>query len=71
MTAEELFAKALMTYEKGGGDHDMFYYNLPYEKDYDLCNWRPMRLYSGNIIKYYQYKLDQPVVLFTDPDGME
>lgn len=68
MTSQELFAKELMTYDKGGGDHDMFYYNLPYVKDYDLCNWQPLRLYSGNIIKYYQYQLGKTVYLETDTE---
>ena len=68
MTPQELFAKELMTYDKGSGDHDMFYYNLPYVKDYDLCNWNPMRMYSGNVIKYYQYHLSKPVILFTDTE---
>ncbi len=68
MTSQELFTKELMTYDKGSGDHDMFYYNLPYVKDYDLCNWQPMRLYSGNVIKNYQYQLDKTVYLVTDTE---
>lgn len=69
MTPQELFAKSLMTYDAGADSHDSFYYSLPYVKDYDLCNWRPLRMLSGNIIKYYQYSLDKPVILFTDPEG--
>lgn len=69
MTPQELFAKGLMTYDHTvASGNDSFYYNLPYKKDFDLCNWQPLRLYSGNIIKFYQYTLDKPVVLFTDPD---
>lgn len=68
MTPQELFAKTLLTYDRTDMSHDGFYYHFPYEKDYDLCNWRPLRLYSGNIIKYYQYRLDKPVILFTDTD---
>ncbi len=71
MTPQELFKKSLMTYEPSGSGHDSFYYSLPYVKDYDLCNWRPLRMYSGNVIKFYQYQLDKPVILFTDPDNME
>ena len=67
MTPQELFAKSLVTYDR---TNDSFYYKLPYKKDFDLCNWTPMRMYSGNIIKFYQYTLDKPVVLFTDTDDM-
>lgn len=68
MDAQELFKKSLMTYDTKYGTNDSFYYNLPYVKDFDLCNWRPMRMFSGNIIKFYQYTLDKPVILFTDTD---
>lgn len=70
MTAQEIFAKSLVTYDKSYSSNDSFYYKLPYKKDFDLCNWNPMRMYSGNVIKFYQYKLEQPVVLFTDTDDM-
>ncbi len=69
MTQQEIFTRSLMTYDKGGDTHDGFYYRLPYVKDYDLCNWRPMRMFSGNIIKFYQYRLDKPVILCTDADS--
>ncbi|HAP21814.1 MAG TPA: hypothetical protein DCR27_11130 [Lachnospiraceae bacterium] len=68
MTPEEIFKKGLMTYEKETAVNDAFYYSLPYVKDFDLCNWQPLRMFSGNVIKYYQYKLDKPVILFTDTD---
>lgn len=68
--AQELFAKSLLAYDKSFHSNDSFYYNLPYKKDYNLCNWNPLRMYSGNIIKFYQYRSDQPVVLFTDTDDM-
>lgn len=68
MTAEDLFKKELMVYDTSYGCNDSFYNNLPYIKDYDLCNWKPLRMFSGNIIKYYQYKMDKPVILYTDPD---
>ena len=70
MTPQEIFAKTLVTYDKSYSSNDTFYYQLPYKKDYDLCNWSPLRMYSGNIIKYYQYRMQQPVVLFTDTDNI-
>lgn len=70
MTPQELFAKSLVTYDRSYSSNDSFYYKLPYKKDFDLCNWTPMRMYSGNIIKFYQYRVDKPVVLFTDTDDM-
>lgn len=71
MTPNELFAKELMTYDVGTDSNNTFYNNLPYKKDYDLCNWRPLRVYSGNVIKFYQYQIGKPVVLCTDPaDGV-
>lgn len=70
MTPQELFAKSLVNYDYSYSNNDSFYYKLPYKKDFDLCNWKPMRMFSGNIIKFYQYKLEKPVVLFTDTDDM-
>lgn len=70
MTPQELFAKSLVNYDRSYSNNDSFYYKLPYKKDFDLCNWKPMRIFSGNIIKFYQYKLEKPVVLFTDTDDM-
>ncbi len=70
MTPQELFAKSLVTYDRSYSTNDSFYYKRPYKKDFDLCNWTQMRMYSGNIIKFYQYTLDKPVVLFTDTDDM-
>ena len=69
MIDEELFKKMLMTFDHKYEAASVFYDNLPYVRDYDLCNWTPLRMVSGNIIKYYQYKLDKPVILQTDPDG--
>lgn len=69
MTPTEIFKKGLLTYEKNTAVNDAFYYNLPYIKDFDLCNWQPLRMFSGNVIKYYQYRLDKPVILFTDTDS--
>jgi hypothetical protein len=68
MTPQELFAKSLVTYDQSYSSNDSFYYKLPYVKDFDLCNWNPMRMCSGNVIKFYQYKMDKPVVLFTDTE---
>lgn len=70
MTPAELFTKELLSYENQAGSHDAFYYNLPYVKDYDLCNWHPLRMQSGNIIKFYQYKVDKPLILFTDTEDI-
>lgn len=71
MNAQELFAKALVNYDHSYSNNDTFYYKLPYKKDFDLCNWKPMRMFSGNIIKFYQYHLDKPVVLFTDTEDIQ
>ena len=52
MTPQEIFAKSLVTYDKTSRSNDSFYYHLPYHKDYDLCNWNPMLMYSGNAVSY-------------------
>ncbi|MCR4604684.1 MAG: hypothetical protein K5639_01655 [Eubacterium sp.] len=66
MDALQLFEKALLTYDDKGGGNDEFYNSLPYERNYDLCNTIPIAPYSGNIIKFYQYRLAEPVIIFTD-----
>lgn len=67
MTSRELFIKELSLYDQASDGHDEFYAHLPYVKDYDLCNWRPLHMYSGNIIKARQCKVDPPVIIDSDP----
>ena len=64
--AMDLFAKNLLTYDSHVGQNDMFYYSLPYERNYELTNSIPLTQVSGNVIKFYQYRIDKPVVIFTD-----
>ena len=71
MEKTELFKKELIAFETGEDKHTMFYYNLPYQRDYDLCNWKPLRMFSGNVLKFYQYNVEKPVVLVTDTDDPE
>ena len=66
MDALQLFKKALLTYDSKARTNDMFYYSLPYERNYDLCNSIPLDPISGNVIKFYQYRLADPVIIFTD-----
>ena len=66
MNAMELFEKAMLSYDDHVGSNDMFYYSLPYERDYDLCNTINIAPVSGNVIKFYQYKLEKPVIIYTD-----
>ena len=65
-SALDLFSKNLLTYDSHVGQNDMFYYNLPYERNYELTNSIPIAPVSGNIIKFYQYRMDKPVIIFTD-----
>ncbi|MEE3467512.1 MAG: hypothetical protein VZQ83_03645 [Eubacterium sp.] len=65
-SAMELFAKELMAYDSHVGQNDMFYYSLPYERNYELTNSIPLAPTSGNVIKFYQYRVDKPVIIFTD-----
>lgn len=64
----ELFKKMLTTFDHNCEASSTFYDTLPYVRDYDLCNWTPLRMVSGNIIKFYQYRMDKPVIIQTDPD---
>ena len=65
-TAMSLFSKELLSYDTHVGKNDMFYYNLPYERNYALTTSIPIAPVSGNIIKFYQYRVEKPVVIFTD-----
>ncbi|MBO4395964.1 MAG: hypothetical protein J5819_06425 [Eubacterium sp.] len=65
-SALELFSKNLLTYDSHVGHNDMFYYNLPYERNYELTNSISITPVSGNVIKFYQYQLGKPVRIFTD-----
>ena len=65
-TAMDLYSKELMSYNPHGNNHDLFYYKLPYVRNYELTNSIPIAEHSGNIIKFYQYQLGKPVIIFTD-----
>ncbi len=65
-TAMDLYTKELMAYNPHGGNHDLLYYKLPYVRNYELTNSIPIAAHSGNIIKFYQYQLSKPVIIFTD-----
>ena len=65
-TALSLFNKELLSYETPNPGNDLFYYSLPYERNYDLTRSIPLAPVSGNVIKFYQYRIDKPVVIFTD-----
>ena len=64
--AMDLFSKELLAYDSHVGQNDMFYYSLPSERNYELTNSIPLTPVSGNVIKFYQYRIDKPVVIFTD-----
>jgi len=50
MYTNELFEKMLMTFDHQYDSNSKFYDSLPYVRDYNLCNWTPLRMQSGNII---------------------
>ena len=57
MTGEELRKmKNKGPYEHLDGNITM-YDKLPYKRDITLCGPETLELISGNIIKYYQYKI--------------
>ncbi len=70
MDNQELFRKLLMSFDHKYECPTQFYDHLPYVRDYDLCNWTPLRMLSGNIIKFYQYNLEKPVIIQTDTERM-
>ncbi len=63
MDALTLFQKSLKTFDEVDEGRNEFYNHLPYKRDSDLCHWEPDGMVSGNLIKYYQYQLDQPVII--------
>ena len=65
-TAMNLFAKNLLNYDSHVGQTDKFYYSLPYYRDYALTNSIPIAPVSGNVIKFYEYRMDKPIIIFTD-----
>ncbi len=65
-TALDLFNKELLSYDTPNPGNDLFYYSLPYERNYDLTRSIPLAPVSGNVIKFYQYRINKPVVIFTD-----
>lgn len=52
--------------DKGPYDRNLeqdfsMYDRLPYNRDISLCNYDTLGLISGNIIKYYRYKLVETI----------
>lgn len=64
---QRIIYQRIITLRPASDGHDEFYAHLPYVKDYDLCNWRPLRMHSGNIIKARQCKVNPPVIIDSDP----
>ena len=65
-TAMDLFSKELLAYDTHVGIPNDFYYNLPYIRNYELTKSIPIANVSGNVIKFQQYRVQKPVVIFTD-----
>lgn len=47
----------IRTYDRSLDDKLNMYDNMPYKRDDNLCNRSTVKLISGNVIKYYRYKL--------------
>ncbi len=45
-----------------------FYDNLPYVRNWDYCNEHTLGLISGNVVKFFQYTLDDPIVVENHDD---
>jgi hypothetical protein len=61
-----LILAPLMMYDKSLEENLTMYDEMPYVRDDSLCNRSTVRLVSGNIIKYYRYKLVDPYLLYPD-----
>lgn len=53
-------------YDKTLEENLSMYDKMPYKRDDTLCNRSSVRLISGNIIKYYRYKIIEPYMLDSD-----
>lgn len=48
--------------------HVTMYDNLPYKRNYDMCNENTVRYYSGNITKYYLIPPNDNVAIINNHD---
>lgn len=64
MTKEELRKlKDEGPYDKSLEDYFMLYDNMPYVKDTSICTNDVIKLYSGNVIKSFAYKLGKTKII--------
>lgn len=68
MTGNELMLAKLSYYDHSYNYSCNLYDNLPYRKTYELCNEHTVRMYSGNIIKFFQYELEKPFLINNHDD---
>jgi hypothetical protein len=69
---EHLLEKELTTYDRNYEPTIVMYDNQPYTRDISLCNWDPpQQLFSGNVVKFYQYKMRKPVIIQTPDEDFE
>lgn len=62
MNMQQLFDATLLItkYDKNYEHCADLYDNLPYARNFDFCNGPLSNSYSGNIIKYYLYQVQEP-----------
>lgn len=50
----------LLPFDVTFGDHFIIYDSSDYQADTTLCNKENVRMYSGNIYKFFTYSLNDP-----------
>lgn len=69
---ENLVVKALTNFDRSYEPTFIMYDNQPYTRDVALCSWDPpQQMYSGNVVKVYQYKMGKPVIIQTPEEEFE
>lgn len=67
-----LMVKELLSFDRSFEPTFITYDNQPYSRDVALCGWDPpQQLYSGNVVKVYQYKMGKPVIIQTPDEEFE
>ncbi len=71
MTSQELTIAKMMQFDSSYYYTCKLYDNLPYERTWELCNETTVGMYSGNVVKAFQYILQEPFAINNHDDDFE
>ena len=57
-------------YDSSMGENLSMYDHFPYERDPDICNKHTVKLFSGNVIKFFTYHVNDDTITIPNKDDV-